>query len=137
MGDAAGVYIPETGDLRPATPPPDFDLASALESLRTFAALRPTRLLFSHYGPVTEVAQTLDRSAEEIQVWVEETRRARAASLDLDHAVAMVVERTKARYAAFGPDADPALAVKFDRISGSASNVSGIMHWLDQAAAGR
>src|SRR6202142_1241663 len=25
--DAAGVYIPETGDLRPATPPPDFDLS--------------------------------------------------------------------------------------------------------------
>jgi hypothetical protein len=46
-----------------------------------------------------------------------------------------VVERTKARYAAFGPDADPALAKKFERISGSASNVSGIMHWLDQTEA--
>lgn len=42
VGDAAGVYIPETADLRPATPPPDFDLATALNSLRTFAALRPT-----------------------------------------------------------------------------------------------
>jgi hypothetical protein len=68
---------------------------------------------------------------------VEETRRARTAGLDLDHAVAMVVERTKARYAAFGPDADPALAVKFERISGSASNVSGIMHWLDQTEAAK
>src|ERR1039457_2987992 len=37
VGDAAGVYIPETADLRPATPPPDFDLATALESLRIFA----------------------------------------------------------------------------------------------------
>jgi len=44
----------------------------------------------------------------------------------------MVVERTKSRYAAFGPEADPALGVKFDRISGSASNVSGIMYWLDK-----
>ena len=134
-GDAAGVYIPDTGDLRPATPPPDFDLEVALATVRRFAALQPSRLLFSHYGPVTEVAQTLDRSAEEIRVWVDETRRARAAGLDLDHAVAMVVERTKARYAAFGPEADPALAVKFDRISGSASNVSGIMHWLDKTEA--
>jgi glyoxylase-like metal-dependent hydrolase (beta-lactamase superfamily II) len=50
VGDAAGVYIPATGDLRPATPPPDFDLQTALQSLRTFAALRPSRLLFSHYG---------------------------------------------------------------------------------------
>jgi glyoxylase-like metal-dependent hydrolase (beta-lactamase superfamily II) len=134
-GDAAGVYIPDTGDLRPATPPPDFDLEVALASVRRFAELRPSRLLFSHYGPVTDVAQTLDRSVEEIQVWAEETRRARAAGLDLDHAVAMVVERTKARYAALGPDADPALAVKFDRISGSAANVSGIMHWLDKTEA--
>jgi glyoxylase-like metal-dependent hydrolase (beta-lactamase superfamily II) len=130
-GDAAGVYIPDTGDLRPATPPPDFDLEVTLASLRRFAALQPARLLFSHYGPVTEPGQTLDRSAEEIRVWVDETRQARAAGLDLDHAVAMVVERTKARYAALSPDADPALAVKFDRISGSTSNVSGIMHWLD------
>jgi glyoxylase-like metal-dependent hydrolase (beta-lactamase superfamily II) len=135
-GDAAGVYIPDTGDLRPATPPPDFDLQVALATVRRFAELRPTRLLFSHYGPVTDVAQTLDRSAEEIRVWVEETRRARAAGLDLDHAVAMVVERTRARYAAFSPGVDPALAVKFDRISGSASNVSGIMHWLDKTESG-
>jgi hypothetical protein len=47
----------------------------------------------------------------------------------------MVVERTKSRYAAFSPEADPALGVKFDRISGSASNVSGIMFWLDKTEA--
>src|SRR5215470_8248564 len=87
VGDAAGVYIPETGDLRPATPPPDFDLEVALASLRKFSALRPTRLLFSHYGPVDDVDAILARSAEEILVWVEGTRAARAAGLDLDHAV--------------------------------------------------
>ncbi len=41
VGDAAGIFIPDTGDMRPATPPPDFDLATALRSLRTFADLRP------------------------------------------------------------------------------------------------
>jgi glyoxylase-like metal-dependent hydrolase (beta-lactamase superfamily II) len=132
VGDAAGVYLPDTGDLRPATPPPDFDLEVALASLRKFAALRPARLLFSHYGPVGAVAETLDRSAEEIRVWVSETRRARAAGLDLDHAVAMVRERTRDRYAASRPDADPAIAKKFDRVSGTVSNVEGIMHWLDK-----
>ncbi len=132
VGDAAGVYLPETGDLRPATPPPDFDLESALASIRKFAALQPSRLLFSHYGPVTPVAETLERSAEEIRVWVEETHAARTAGLDLDHAVAMVRDRTNARYAAFRPEVDPAIAEKFDRISGTASNVSGIMHWLDK-----
>ena len=132
VGDAAGVYIPETGDLRPGTPPPDFDLETALGSLRIFAALGPQRLLFSHYGPVPDVPQTLERAAEEINVWVAETRRAHAAGLDLDHAVAMVHERTRQRYAVFGPDADPAVAARFEAVSGTASSVAGIMHWLDQ-----
>jgi glyoxylase-like metal-dependent hydrolase (beta-lactamase superfamily II) len=133
VGDAAGVYLPETGDVRPATPPPDFDLEVALASIRKFAALQPSRLLFSHYGPVTSITETLERSVEEIRVWVEETRAARKAGLDLDHAVAMVRDRTNARYEAFRPGADPAIAKKIDRISGTALNVSGIMHWLDQA----
>jgi glyoxylase-like metal-dependent hydrolase (beta-lactamase superfamily II) len=132
-GDAAGVYVPETADLRPATPPPDFDLDTALGSLRKFAALQPSRLLFSHYGPVSEVTETLDRSAEEIRVWVEQTRQAHAAGLDLDHAVAMVRERTNARYAALRPDADPELGARLERLSGTSLNVSGIMDWLNKA----
>jgi len=132
VGDAAGVYIPDTGDLRPATPPPDFDLDVALASLRKFEALAPTRLLFSHYGPVDDVAAILERSAEEIIVWVEGTRRARAAGMDLDHAVAMVREQTLSRYAALREDADPAVAAKFERISGAAANVTGIWYWLNE-----
>jgi glyoxylase-like metal-dependent hydrolase (beta-lactamase superfamily II) len=132
VGDAAGVFIEETRDLRPATPPPDFDLALALDSLQMFAALRPVRLLFSHFGPVGEVAQTLERSAEELKVWVEQTRRAHDAGLDLDHVVAMVTEQTRQRYAALAPGADPALSARFERQSGAALNVTGIMHWLEK-----
>jgi len=130
VGDAAGVYLPDTGDVRPATPPPDFDHQTALASVRRFASLQPSRLLFSHFGPVTSVSETLDRSAEEINVWVEETRQARAAGLDLDHAVAMVRDRTKERYIACRPDTDPIIAEKFERVSSAAANVEGIMHWL-------
>ncbi len=133
VGDAAGVYAPETGDQRPATPPPDFDLGIALESLAMFGALAPTRLLFSHYGPVTEVAQALDRSAEEVRVWVEQTSLARQAGLDLDHAVAMVAERTRERYAMLTQNADPDLAAKYEVVSGTASNVAGILRWLNLA----
>jgi glyoxylase-like metal-dependent hydrolase (beta-lactamase superfamily II) len=132
VGDAAGVYLPETGDVRPATPPPDFDLERALGSLRKFGALRPTRLLFSHYGPVNAVDETLRRSAEEILVWVDETRRARSAGADLDHAVAMVAERTRRRYAAFRDDGNET-AVRLERLGGTPGNVAGIMRWLDKS----
>jgi glyoxylase-like metal-dependent hydrolase (beta-lactamase superfamily II) len=132
VGDAAGVYIPETGDLRPATPPPDFDLEVALASLGTFRSLKPSRLLFSHYGPVADVPATLERSAEEISVWVSETRAARTAGMDLDHAVEAVRQRTLSRYAAFADDADPDVKDKFEQIAGAAANVGGIWHWLDK-----
>lgn len=135
VGDAAGMYIPETGDLRAATPPPDFDLDTALNSLRTFGALGPERLLFSHYGPVAAVSETLERSAEEIRVWVDETRRARGARLDLDHAVAMVHERTKDRYAALRPGGDEAAREKLMLLTGTEANVNGIMRWLERGDA--
>jgi glyoxylase-like metal-dependent hydrolase (beta-lactamase superfamily II) len=131
VGDAAGVYIPETADLRPATPPPDFDLDTALASLDRFRALRPSRLLFSHFGPVELVDETLDRSVEELRLWVELVTEAHDQRLDLDHAVAMVRERTDGRYRALAPDADPAIAEKVDIISAARNNVAGIMHALD------
>ena len=133
VGDAAGVFIRETGDLRPDNPPPELDLALALGTLRTFAALAPQRLLFSHFGPVEAVQQTLERSAEELNVWVEQTRLAHSTGLDLDHAVAMVEEQTRHRYAALAADADPEIAARFERISGAAANVAGIVHWLGRS----
>ena len=133
VGDAAGIYVQETGDMRPATPPPDFDLEVALASLRTFAALQPARLLFSHFGPVTAVDDALDRSAAELSLWVAETRRARKAGMDLDHAAAMVAERTRQRYRVLADDADPAIVAKYERVAGTQANVAGIMRWLDKA----
>jgi glyoxylase-like metal-dependent hydrolase (beta-lactamase superfamily II) len=129
VGDAAGIYIPETADVRPATPPPDFDLDAAVESLRRFQSLEPARLLFSHFGPVSAVAETLDRSIEELQLWVSLVREARSDDLDLDHAVALVRDRTAERYAALL--ADPVVATKFERLNSTTSNVVGISRWLD------
>jgi len=133
VGDAAGVYLPETGDLRPATPPPDFDLDTALNSLKLFGALGPQRLLFSHYGPVEDVTATLERSAEELRVWVDLTKQAHAEGLDLDHAVAMVRDRTRERYAALAADADPDTVERAELLSSAPSNVAGILHWLGKA----
>ncbi|MFC4914043.1 MBL fold metallo-hydrolase [Actinomadura gamaensis] len=134
VGDAAGIYIPETADVRPATPPPDFDLDTALGSLDKFKALQPSRLLFAHYGPVTEVEDTLDRSAEELRVWVDAVRAAQAESPELDHAVAMVRDRTDGRYRITADDVDPDLAHKYEVLNSTESNVAGIIHALNRHA---
>ncbi|MGI5200855.1 MBL fold metallo-hydrolase [Spirillospora sp. CA-108201] len=134
VGDAAGIYIPETADVRPATPPPDFDLDTALGSIAKFRSLGPQRLLFAHYGPVQEVEDTLERSAEELRIWVDAVRDARDQGLDLDHAVAMVVDRTRDRYASMSDDVDPELAAKYEILNSAESNVAGIMHALGRHA---
>ena len=129
-GDAAGIYVPETQDVRPSTPPPDFDLDLAIASIERMRAALPTRLLFSHYGPVDDVSLTLDRSIEELHLWVEMVREARDRNFDLDHAVAMVIEQSQVRLPAFHDDAD--VVLKFEELASTAANVAGISRWLDK-----
>ncbi len=129
-GDAAGVYVPETKDVRPATPPPDFDLDLTLSSLAAMRAVRPTRLLFSHFGPVTDIDDTLDASVAELHAWVADVRTARAQTPDSDHAIAMVAERDRARHPQMYDD--PGVLRKQEELSGTAANVAGIMRWLDR-----
>jgi glyoxylase-like metal-dependent hydrolase (beta-lactamase superfamily II) len=153
VGDAAGLYIPPEdaseqtglaadgamGTLLPGTPPPDFNLELALSSLRRLDDLAARRLLFSHYGPITAVADALERAGEELRLWVSIVRDAWGAgsardteTFDLDHAVAMVRDRTRERYAALL--ARPEVAAKFEALSSSAANVAGIARWLESEA---
>ena len=130
VGDAAGVYIPDLDVLRPSTPPPDFDLPTALASLRRLAALDPARLLFSHFGPVSAPGEVLARAGEEIRAWVDLIGHARSETPDLDHAVAMVQARTRERYPRLYADAN--LAQKHETLSSTEANVVGISRWLDR-----
>lgn len=129
-GDAAGVYIPEADELRPATPPPDFDLDLALASMDRMRQVAPARLLFAHYGPVEAVDSALDRSEAVLRQWVEMVREARSLQMDLDHAVAMVRERTPISFSNVDTMEDRDATWEF--LSSTAANVAGISRWLDQ-----
>ncbi|HVT22261.1 MAG TPA: MBL fold metallo-hydrolase [Mycobacteriales bacterium] len=135
VGDAAGVFIPEIGAIKPSTPPPDFDLDTALASLRHFADLQPQRLLFSHFGPVSHVGPALEEAAEELLTWVDLVKETRTDALDLDHAVTMLRQRTAQRYGRLYTD--PELDEKFELLNSTAANINGINRWLDQLEAAR
>ena len=129
-GDAAGVYVQQTAQVRPATPPPDFDLALTLSSLQKMRDVGATRLLFSHYGPVTAVEDVLAESEAELQYWVEGVRLARTTGPDLEHAIALVKERDQQRHPEYYRLG--AVHESFETLSSVAANVSGISRWLDQ-----
>jgi glyoxylase-like metal-dependent hydrolase (beta-lactamase superfamily II) len=135
VGDALGVYNAYTGDVRPATPPPDFDLDAALTSLRLFDDIAPRRLMFSHFGAVDTVEETIVRAREELHAWVDAVREAHADAPDLDHAVAMVRDRVLGRYRPLPEGAPAETAQVMDVLSGVEGNVAGITHWLDRVAA--
>jgi len=129
-GDAAGVYIPETGDLRPATPPPDFDFNLALDSLQAMQSVGPNRLLFSHFGPTLDIDRVFEESRAQLHYWVEWVKQAHQEGLDFDHALLMVQAKDREVNARFFANAET--AHKFEQLSSSEAQVSGIWHWLEK-----
>lgn len=70
--DAAGIYVPKVGEVMPTTPPPEFDLEQALADIDRLRSLDPELLLYTHFGPRTDVTAALDEYEEVLTAWVEE-----------------------------------------------------------------
>jgi glyoxylase-like metal-dependent hydrolase (beta-lactamase superfamily II) len=132
VGDAVGVLLPDIGVLRPATPPPDFDLEQATRSLQRFAELRPERLVLTHYGPVADPQATLVEAEEMLHSWVEVAAGVieRAADAGVDDVAAALAEAF-----AFAPETLPEGArEKFEILNGVHSNAAGIVRYLSRRA---
>jgi glyoxylase-like metal-dependent hydrolase (beta-lactamase superfamily II) len=133
VGDAVGVRLPEVGVLRPAVPPPDFDLAQAVASLRRFAALQPTQVVLTHYGTVPDPLGTLDEAERVLHEWVgvaeQVMRDSDAASVD-DIAAALA-----ARFEEPPDRLTPQAREKLEVLNGFHSNAAGIQRYLHKRAA--
>jgi glyoxylase-like metal-dependent hydrolase (beta-lactamase superfamily II) len=66
VGDTAGVCYGEDWQ-KPATPPPEFDLEAALDSLARVQRLKPKTICFTHYGPARESA--LEEAVRDLREW--------------------------------------------------------------------
>lgn len=87
-GDALGIHPPDVAVLRPATPPPDYDLELAIASIeRIRERARGAIVLFSHFGPVEEVDRICDLAAQRFRSWTEAVRDALERTEDLDEIV--------------------------------------------------
>jgi len=121
-GDAAGVRLPDVGVLRPATPPPDFDLDLAVRSLRLFAGRRPSALALAHFGLLADDPDTILGEAEQVlQEWASVAETAWRQGDDIAGALAL----------AFGADPTETMAA----LNGVHSNAAGLRRWLDNGGA--
>jgi glyoxylase-like metal-dependent hydrolase (beta-lactamase superfamily II) len=123
-GDAVGVKLPDGGILRPATPPPDFDLDLALNSLGKFAARRPTAIALAHYGLLDSPEELLAEAGETLRQWAETAKTAYRAGTD-------IAEALSARFDAALADIDPAHREKLNTLNGVHSNAAGFRRWLE------
>jgi len=83
-GDVAGVALPRSRFVRAPTPPPELDVPTWQASLRRLRALRPRRLLLTHFGAHDWVEELLDQLEERLREGVERVRDDLAAGLDAE-----------------------------------------------------
>jgi hypothetical protein len=120
--------------LRPATPPPDYDLELAVDSIERIRALAADTLLFSHFGPVHEVDQICDLAVRRFRGWTEVVRRTMERTDDLEEIVA-VLETESRRDLETGAQAHLDLD-RLELLSSVRMNAMGILdYWRRREAA--
>ncbi len=125
VGDAVGVRLPDAGVLRPSTPPPDFDLDQAIDSLHKFAARRPTGIALAHYGLVPDPATICEEAEGTLRRWADVAERAYRDERDIATAL-------DEAFAADLDGVDPAQREKLETLNGVHSNAAGFRRWLEQ-----
>jgi glyoxylase-like metal-dependent hydrolase (beta-lactamase superfamily II) len=68
-GDALGIHVPDLPVLRPATPPPEFDLERYVASIEYIRDAARSILLFAHFGPLGDVDATCDLAIQRVSDW--------------------------------------------------------------------
>jgi len=112
------------GVLRPATPPPDFDLDLALQSLLRFAARRPAGLALAHYGVTPgDPLDVLAEAASTLRGWAAVAEGAFRDGRD-------IAEALEEAFAHELDAVDPAAREIGETLNGVHANAAGFRRWL-------
>ncbi|MDP8971323.1 MAG: MBL fold metallo-hydrolase [Actinomycetota bacterium] len=135
VGDSVGVRMPGMTAIRPATPPPDFDLVLAGRTLRRYQELAPAAVMLSHYGGVGPPAAALQQAFERLQLWAETAERAWSEHSELDHVSETLAQRF-ADEVAPGSD-DPDVVRRAQLMNNPRSNAMGLIRYFEQRREGK
>jgi glyoxylase-like metal-dependent hydrolase (beta-lactamase superfamily II) len=127
VGDAVGVRLPDAGVLRPSTPPPDFDLDQAIESMHKFAARRPAGIALAHYGLVPDHETILEEAEDTLRRWAAVAEQAFQQGRDIAGALSDAFTVTDR-------ELDPTTRERMETLNGVHSNAAGFRRWLETRA---
>jgi glyoxylase-like metal-dependent hydrolase (beta-lactamase superfamily II) len=134
-GDALGVRLPDIGVMRPATPPPEFNLEDALASIDRIAATGAERLCLTHFGSTDagvesmSVAEACEAAKEALTTWADWVAEARLRTTDVDQATIHVRERA---VEAMRGKADDASIDRMEQTTSFWMNTWGYMRYMDK-----
>ena len=128
VGDSMGVYLPEAGVLRPATPPPDFELHVALSTLDRYRERDPSGLYLTHFGPAPAGRDLLAEAKERLVRFGDIIREAMRESEDLDFLTDRLIEQTREDYAVVW--SRPELVAKFESLNAFRSSAAGYLRYF-------
>ena len=123
-GDAVGVRLPDSGILRPSTPPADFDLDQAVTSLRKFRDRNPAGVALAHYGLLPEPLDMLEEAEGILRRWAEVAEKAWRQGEDIATALQRDFDADLA-------GVDEEHRTKLETLNGIHSNAAGLLRWLE------
>lgn len=129
-GDSVGVRLPGMSYIRPATPPADFHLEAALESLARYQQREPSRVYLAHYGPVDPPDAALAEAAERLRLWAATAEAAYHESTELDHVAETLRQRFQDEIDQAALGDDPDAQRRLDLLSGFESNAAGLLRYF-------
>lgn len=127
IGDALGIHLPDVGVLRPATPPPDVDVEMAVASIERIRRRARSMLLFSHFGPVSEIDELCSLAARRLRSWAGIVRDAMEKTDDIDRISEILRARTAGEFDdALDPGAD---LTRYDVLATKEMNAAGLVRY--------
>jgi len=126
-GDALGIHLPDVGVLRPATPPPDIDVELAVQSIERIRSRARSMLMFSHFGPVTEIDELCKLAGSRLRKWAGIVRTALDRTDDLRQIAALLERETADELDdAMDPSAD---LERYEILSSMEMNAAGLVRY--------
>ena len=135
VGDSVGVKMPGMTSIRPATPPPDFDLVLAERTLQRYRDLSPGVVYLAHYGAVNPPQEALQEASDRLRMWAETAEAAYHQHNEMEHIAETLAHRFADDVSAEPGDEDAQRRVSL--LSGFESNAMGFLRYFTLRDEGR
>lgn len=132
VGDALGVFLPDVGVLRPASPPPEFDLEMAIDSIGLIEGRHPPAVMFSHFGPNSDVTEICRIAIDRLRRWTEIVGEALEESDQLPDVISALRRETEDELVGAAGDRTDAVADRYELLSSYEMNAMGLMRYLQK-----